>query len=72
MDFVHDTLLDSRPFRVRTVVDDATRECPWLLVERSPPAMRIVDVRETLRCVRGLPQFIVCDTGSVIEGWREE
>ena len=34
MDFVRDTLLDGRPFRVWTVVDDATRECPMLLVER--------------------------------------
>lgn len=40
MDFVRDTLLDGRPFRVWTVVDDATRECPFLLVERSLPAPR--------------------------------
>lgn len=63
MDFVRDTLLDGRPFRVWTVVDDATRECPWLLVERSLPATRIVDALEMLRLVRGLPRVIVCDNG---------
>ena len=63
MDFVRDTLVDGRPFRVWTVVDDATRECPMLLVERSLPAGRITDALETLRLVRGLPQTLVCDNG---------
>lgn len=63
MDFVRDTLVDGRPFRVWTVIDDATRECPMLLVERSLPAGRITDALETLRLVRGLPQTLVCDNG---------
>jgi putative transposase len=63
MDFVRDTLADGRPFRVWTIVDDATRECLFLLVERTLPARRVVDALETLRLVRGLPVAIVCDNG---------
>jgi len=63
MDFVRDTLVDGRPFRIWTVVDDATRECPFLLVARSLPAPRVIDALETLRLARGLPRTLVCDNG---------
>ena len=63
MDFVRDTLLDGRPFRVWTVVDDATRECPMLLVERSLTGERVVEALEWLHLIRGLPDVIVCDNG---------
>lgn len=63
MDFVRDTLVDGRPFRVWAVVDDATRECPFLLVARSLPAVRVVEALDTLRLARGLPQTLVCDNG---------
>lgn len=76
MDFVRDTLLDGRPFRVWTVVADATRECPWLLVERSLSGTRIVEALEMLRLVRGLPRVIVCDNGpefvsQALDPWAE-
>jgi len=63
MDFVQDTLADGRPFRIWTVVDDATREAPLLLVDRSLPARRIVEALDTLLLVRGRPGAIVCDNG---------
>lgn len=63
MDFVRDTLVDGRPFRVWTVVDDATRECPMLLVERSLTGARVVEALEWLQLIRGLPDVIVCDNG---------
>ena len=63
MDFVRDTLADGRPFRLWTVVDDATRECPFLLVARSLSAPRVVEALEFLRLVRGVPDAIVCDNG---------
>ena len=63
MDFVRDTLLDGRPFRVWTVVDDATRECPMLLVERSLTGERIAEALEWLALIRGVPATIVCDNG---------
>lgn len=63
MDFVRDTTADGRPFRVWTVVDDLTRECPLLLVDRSLPARRVVDALDALLLVRGTPRTIVCDNG---------
>lgn len=63
MDFVRDTTADGRPFRVWTLVDDLTRECPLLLVDRSLPARRVVEALEMLLLIRGTPQAIVCDNG---------
>ena len=63
MDFVRDTTADGRPFRVWTVVDDLTRECPMLLADRSLPARRVVEALEALLLVRGTPRTIVCDNG---------
>lgn len=63
MDFVRDTTAEGRPFRIWTVVDDCTRECPLLLVDRSLPAHRVVGALDALRLVRGTPATIVCDNG---------
>lgn len=63
MDFVRDTTTEGRPFRVWTIVDDYTRECPHLLVERSLPARRVLDGLNALLLVRGVPTTIVCDNG---------
>lgn len=63
MDFMRDTLADGRPFRVWTLVDDATRECPLLLVDRSLPAARVVEALDFLCGARGTPRAIVCDNG---------
>jgi putative transposase len=76
MDFVRDTLADGRPFRIWTLVDDATREAPLLLVERSLTAARVVEALEMLLLVRGRPTAIVCDNGPeftslVLDQWAE-
>ena len=63
MDFVRDTTTDGRPFRIWALVDDLTRECPLLLVDRSLPARRVVEALEALLLVRGTPEAIVCDNG---------
>ena len=63
MDFVRDTTADGRPFRIWTLVDDLTRECPLLVVDRSLPARRVAEALDTLLLLRGGPQAIVCDTG---------
>jgi putative transposase len=63
MDFLRDTLADGRPYRIWTLVDDATREAPLVLVDRSLPARRVVEALELLLLVRGRPQAIVCDNG---------
>ena len=59
--FVRDTTVEGRPFRIWTLVDDCTRECPQLLVERSLPARSVIDGLEALLLVRGTPCTIVCD-----------
>lgn len=63
MDFVRDATTEGRPYRVWTVVDDATRECPLLVVDRSLPAWRVVEALDLLLVLRGRPQAIVCDNG---------
>jgi putative transposase len=63
MDFLHDTLADGRPFRIWTLVDDATREAPLLLVDTSLPARRVVEALDLLLLVRRRPRAIVCDNG---------
>lgn len=63
MDFLQDTLADGRPFRIWAIVDDATREAPLVLVDRSLPARRIVEALDTLLLVRSRPAAIVCDNG---------
>ena len=63
MDFVRDTLADGRPYRIWALVDDATREAPLVLVDRSLPASRVIGALDTLVLVRGRPRAIVCDNG---------
>lgn len=41
LDFVMDTLVSGRRFRILTVVDDFTRECLGLVVDNSLPALRV-------------------------------
>ena len=77
MDFMRDTLADSRVFRLLTVVDDFTRECPVIEVDRSLPAEHVVQVLERLRVTRGLPRSIVLDngtefTGRVLDAWAHQ
>jgi putative transposase len=68
MDFMLDTLADGRPFRVLNIVDDFTRECLAIEVDRSLPGARVVRVLERLRAEIGLPQTIVTDNGPEFAG----
>src|SRR5262249_1503797 len=74
MDFMVDTLADGRGFRTLNIVDDCTRECLAIEVDRSLPGLRVVRVLERLRETRGLPETIVIDngpefTGRTLEAW---
>ena len=68
MDFMIDTLADGRPFRTLNIVDDFTRECLAIEVDRSLPGARVVRVLERLRAHIGLPQTIVTDNGPEFAG----
>ena len=63
MDFVSDALADGRRFRAFSVVDDFSRECPVIAVDRSLPGERVVRELDQVAQVRGYPERIVCDNG---------
>jgi putative transposase len=63
MDFVSDNLFNGRRFRVLTVVDDFSRECPVLEVDHSLTGQRVARVLDRLLLTRGLPAVITVDNG---------
>jgi len=68
MDFVSDSLATGRRFRVLTMVDDFTRECPALEVDTSLGGARITRVLDQLSQTRGLPKVIRTDNGPEFAG----
>ena len=62
-DFIHDRTADGRGLKMLPVVDEFTRECPTIEVERSMAAEDVVSTLEYLFEVRGEPQFIRGDNG---------
>jgi transposase InsO family protein len=63
MDFVHDTLVDGRRFRILAVVDDYTRENLCLVADTSLPGDRVIRELEAVIARRGLPRQCVSDNG---------
>jgi putative transposase len=63
MDFVSDSLFNGRRFRVLTVVDDLSRECPVLEVDHSLTGKRVTRTLERIALTRGLPEVITVDNG---------
>ena len=63
MDFMVDTLADGRGFRTLNIVDDFTRECVAIEVDRSLPGLRVVRVLDRLAETIGLPEVLVTDNG---------
>jgi putative transposase len=68
MDFTVDTLADGRGFRTLNIVDDFTRECVAIEVDRSLPGLRVARVLDRLHATMGLPQTIVVDNGPEFAG----
>jgi putative transposase len=68
MDFMTDTLADGRGFRTFNIVDDFTRECVAIEVDRSLPGARVVRVLERLAATIGLPRVLVSDNGPEFAG----
>jgi len=63
MDFVSDSLYSGRRFRVLTVVDNFSRECPVLEVDHSLTGQRVTRVLDRIALTRGLPEIITVDNG---------
>jgi len=64
MDFVHDSLVDGRKFRVLTLVDTCTRECLALLADRSLTGRHVAAALDQAASRRGYPKLITVDNGS--------
>ena len=62
-DFIHDGDRRNRPLKWFTLIDEFTRECLALEVERSMPAEAVIDVLAEVLWIRGAPKFIRSDNG---------
>jgi len=63
MDFVSDNLYNGRRFRVLTIVDDLSKECPALEVDHSLTGKRVTRVLDRIAMTKGLPEVITVDNG---------
>ena len=63
-DFVHDQLADGRRFRVRTIIDDGTKECLAAVPDTSLSGKRVVREMSALIAARGRPGTVVSDNGT--------
>ena len=61
LDFQFDTTEDDRTLKLLNVVDEFTRECPAIVVERSIDADRVVAILDRLVVERGAPAFVRFD-----------
>jgi putative transposase len=77
LDFVSDALASGRRFRVLAVVDDFSRECLGLVVDRSLSGLRVGRELDRIAELRGRPAMIVSDNGTELTShailrWQEE
>lgn len=63
-DFVSDRTHDGRPVRMLTVLDEYTRECLAIRVERQLKANEVIEELSHLMVERGTPEHLRSDNGS--------
>ena len=63
IDFMSDSLVDGRKFRLLNIMDDFNRESLAIEVDTSLPSLRVIRVLEKLIDQRGAPSNIRCDNG---------
>ena len=63
IDFMSDSLVDGRKYRLFNVMDDFNRESLAIEVDTSLPSLRVIRVLERLIATRGCPASIRCDNG---------
>lgn len=63
IDFMSDSLMDSRKFRLLNVIDDFNRESLAIEVDTSLPSLRVIRVLEKIIEKRGSPAMIRSDNG---------
>lgn len=77
MDFMSDSLVDGRRFRLFNIIDDYNRESLWIEIDTSLPGLRVIRVLERLIEMRGKPLRIRVDNGpefisDKLQLWCEE
>jgi putative transposase len=63
LDFQFDLTVDGHTLKLLTVVDECTRECPAIVVDRSLDADHVVVCLDAIASVRGFPAFVRFDNG---------
>ena len=64
LDFVSDTLVDGRRFRILCVIDDFSRECLATIVDNSLSGERVARELDAIAERRGYPCMVVSDNGT--------
>ncbi len=77
LDFVSDTLVDGRRFRILCVIDDFSRECLAAVVDNSLSGHRVARELDLITEQRGRPCMVVSDNGTeltsnAILGWQQD
>ena len=77
LDFVSDSLVDGRRFRILCVIDDFSRECLATVADNSISGVRVARELDRIAGVRGYPCMVVSDnstelTSNAILQWQEE
>ena len=77
LDFVSDSFMEGRRFRILCVVDDFSRECLTLVADTSISGQRLARELDKLIELYGKPETIVSDNGTemtsnAILRWQEE
>jgi putative transposase len=62
-DFVMARTADGRPFKMLTILDEYTRECLAILVERRITSQDVIDQLFNLFVFRGIPEHVRSDNG---------
>jgi len=76
-DFVHERTHDGKAMRILTVIDEYSRECLALLVERTFTSRKVLDALAKLFIERGTPDYIRSDNGpeftaKAVREWLEK
>jgi len=73
-DFVADRTTDGRKVRMLNIIDEFTRECLAIRVDRHIEAIDVIETLKDLFITRGLPEYIRSDNGpefiaEIIRSW---
>ena len=62
-DFVEDRTHDGRKYRMLNIVDEFTRECLAIRIDRKLNSTAVIDVLSDLFILRGVPEYVRSDNG---------